>query len=49
MFIESDVNVNAKNVINDGPYLYADAREHLEILRMTLMHGTNLKKTHRYG
>jgi uncharacterized protein len=41
--------VNARDNINDSPYLYAGARGHLEILNMTLAHGANLKSTNRYG
>lgn len=41
--------MNAKDKINDSPYLYAGARGHLEILKLTLAHGADLKSTNRYG
>lgn len=41
--------MNAKDAINDSPYLYAGARGHLEILKLTLAHGADLKSTNRYG
>lgn len=47
--IEAGANVNAKDNIQDSPYLYAGARGHLEILNMTLAHGADLKSTNRYG
>jgi ankyrin repeat protein len=42
-------DVNAKDAIQDSPYLYAGARGHLDILKMTLAHGADLKSTNRYG
>lgn len=47
--IEAGADVNAKDDIQDSPYLYAGARGHLEILNMTLAHGADLKSTNRYG
>ena len=33
----------------DSPYLYAGARGHLDILKLTLANGADLKSTNRYG
>ena len=33
----------------DSPYLLAGAEGRLEILRLTLLHGADLKSTNRYG
>jgi ankyrin repeat protein len=41
--------VNAKDEISDSPYLYAGARGHLDILKLTLTHGADLKSINRYG
>lgn len=41
--------MNAKDRIGDSPYLYAGAAGHLEILKMTLAHGADLRSTNRYG
>jgi ankyrin repeat protein len=49
VLIEAGADVNAKDQINDSPYLYAGAEGRLEILRMTLTHGADLKSTNRYG
>ena len=49
MLIDAGADVNAKDHIQDSPYLYAGARGHLEILNMTLEHGADLKSTNRYG
>ncbi len=46
---EAGGDVNAKDNIEDSPYLYAGARGHLEILKMTLAHGADLKSVNRYG
>ena len=43
VLIEAGADVNAKDAIQDSPYLYAGARGHLEILRMTLAHGADLR------
>src|SRR5687767_13494065 len=32
-----------------SPHLYAGARGHLEILKMTLAHGAGLRSTNHYG
>lgn len=47
--IEAGADVNAKDRIEDSPYLYAGARGHLEILKLTLTHGADLATTNRYG
>lgn len=49
MLIEAGADVNAKDNIQDSPYLYAGAQGYLKILRMTLMHGADLKSINRYG
>ncbi|QMV71657.1 ankyrin repeat domain-containing protein [Comamonas piscis] len=47
--IEAGADVNAKDNIEDSPYLYAGARGHQEILQMALSHGADLRSTNRYG
>lgn len=47
--IEAGADVNAKDNIDDSPYLYAGARGLNDILRLTLSHGADLKSTNRYG
>ncbi|MFT4128879.1 ankyrin repeat domain-containing protein [Labrys sp. (in: a-proteobacteria)] len=47
--IEAGADVNAKDAIEDSPYLLAGARGYLDILRLTLSHGADLKSTNRYG
>ena len=47
--IDAGADVNAKDHIEDSPYLYAGARGHQEILQMTLAHGADLRSTNRYG
>ena len=47
--IEAGADVNAKDKIQDSPYLYAGARGHLDILKLTLANGADLKSTNRYG
>jgi ankyrin repeat protein len=47
--IGASANVNAKDQIQDSPYLYAGAEGRNEILKMTLAAGANLKSTNRYG
>ena len=49
VLIQAGADVNAKDAIQDSPYLYAGARGHLEILKMTLNHGADLTSTNRYG
>ena len=46
---EGHANVNAKDNIRDTPFLYAGAEGRLEILRLCLKAGANLKDTNRYG
>ncbi|MGO2245503.1 MAG: ankyrin repeat domain-containing protein [Halomonas sp.] len=41
LLISAGADVNAKDDIEDSPYLYAGARGHLEILQMTLSHGAD--------
>ena len=48
VLIDAGADVNAKDAIQDSPYLYAGARGHLDILRMTLAHGADLRSTNRY-
>ena len=47
--IVAAADVNAKDAIHDTPYLHAGAEGHLEILRLCLAAGANLKDTNRYG
>ncbi|MFT4040424.1 MAG: DNA mismatch endonuclease Vsr [Thermomicrobiales bacterium] len=47
--IEAGADVNAKDFINDSPYLYAGARGYNEILQLTLLNGADLTSTNRYG
>lgn len=47
--IEAGADVNAKNSMQDSPYLLAGAEGRLEILELTLSHGADLKSTNRYG
>ncbi|WP_445406383.1 ankyrin repeat domain-containing protein [Acinetobacter seifertii] len=49
VLMEAGADVNAKDNMQDSPYLYAGAQGYLKILRMTLMHGADLKSTNRYG
>ncbi|WCM55523.1 ankyrin repeat domain-containing protein [Microbacterium sp. EF45047] len=49
VLIEAGADVDAKDDIQDSAYLYAGARGHDEILRMTLEHGADLRSTNRYG
>ena len=49
MLIEAGADVNAKDDMQDSPYLYAAAEGRLEILRLTLAHGADLGSTNRYG
>lgn len=41
--------MNAKDDIQDSAYLYAGARGHDEILRLTLDNGADLASTNRFG
>ena len=47
--IAAGADVNAKDDIDDSPYLYAGAEGRIEILKMTLAAGADLKSTNRYG
>ena len=47
--IQAGADVNAKDAIQDSPYLYAGAEGRLEILRLTLAAGADLRSTNRYG
>jgi len=49
LLIERGADVNAKDPIQDSPFLYAGAEGRLEILRLTLAAGADLKSTNRYG
>jgi len=49
VLIDAGADVNAKDHIQDSPYLYAGARGHQAILEMTLAHGADLKSTNRFG
>jgi ankyrin repeat protein len=49
LLIERGADVNAKDDMQDSPFLYAGAQGRLEILRMTLAAGADLKSTNRYG
>lgn len=40
--VEAGADVNAKDAIDDSPYLYAGAHGHLEILVLLLAHVANL-------
>ncbi|HRE22058.1 MAG TPA: ankyrin repeat domain-containing protein, partial [Rhabdaerophilum sp.] len=40
---------NAKDSIDDSPFLYAGAEGRIEILRLALAHGADLASTNRYG
>ncbi|WP_337237604.1 ankyrin repeat domain-containing protein [Proteus faecis] len=47
--IEQGADVNARDAIQDSPYLYSGARGLQEILELTLSHGSSLKSVNRYG
>ena len=49
LLIARGADVNAKDDLQDSPFLYAGAEGRLEILRMTLAAGADLKSTNRYG
>jgi ankyrin repeat protein len=49
VLIAAGADVNAKDKIQDSPYLYAGAEGRNEILKMTLAAGANLKSVNRYG
>lgn len=49
LLISAGADVNAKDRIEDSPYLYAAAEGRNDILKMTLAHGADLGSTNRYG
>ena len=49
LLIAAGADVNAKDGIQDSPFLYAGAEGRNEILKMTLAAGADLKSTNRYG
>lgn len=49
VLIEAGADVNAKNGIQDTPYLLAGAQGYNEILMLTLSHGADIQDTNRYG
>lgn len=49
LLIDAGADVNAKDAIEDSPYLYAAAEGRDDILRMTLVAGADLDSTNRYG
>ncbi|MBS0535663.1 MAG: ankyrin repeat domain-containing protein [Proteobacteria bacterium] len=49
LLIAAGADVNAKDHIEDSPYLYAAAEGRDDILKLTLAHGADLASTNRYG
>lgn len=49
LLIAAGADVNAKDRIEDSPYLYAAAEGRNDILKMTLAAGADLASTNRYG
>ena len=49
LLISAGADVNARDKLNDTPYLFAGAEGRLEILRLTLKAGADLKSTNRFG
>jgi len=49
LLIAAGADVNAKDDLEDSPYLYAAAEGRNDILKLTLAHGADLKSTNRYG
>src|SRR5690606_31950656 len=47
--IAAGADVNARDTIEDSPYLVAGAHGRVEILRLTLANGANLKSVNRFG
>lgn len=47
--IAAGADVNAKDDIQDSPFLYAGAEGRIEILKMALAAGADLGSTNRYG
>ena len=49
LLIQRGADVNAKDDLQDSPFLYAGAHGRLQILRLALAAGADLKSTNRYG
>ncbi len=49
VLIDAGADVNAKDRLQDSPYLYAGAEGRLEILKMTVAAGADLTAVNRYG
>lgn len=49
LLIAAGADVNARDNIEDSPFLYAGAEGRNDILKMTLVHGADLTSTNRYG
>ncbi|MBS0245749.1 MAG: ankyrin repeat domain-containing protein [Proteobacteria bacterium] len=49
LLIAAGADVNAKDRIEDSPYLYAAAEGRNDILKLTLANGADLASTNRYG
>lgn len=49
LLIAAGADVNAKDNMEDSPFLYAGAEGRNEILKMTLAAGADLKSLNRYG
>lgn len=49
LLIEAGTDVNAKDAIEDTPYLFAGAEGRTEILKLILANGANLSDTNRFG
>jgi ankyrin repeat protein len=49
LLIEAGADVNARDRIDDSPYLFAGAEGLDEILKITLAHGADLASVNRYG
>jgi len=49
LLIKGGADVNAKDQLQDSPYLYAGAEGKLEILKMAVAAGADLNSTNRYG
>lgn len=49
LLIAAGSDVNAKDHIEDSPFLFAAAEGRLQILRLLLTHGADLKSINRYG
>ena len=49
LLITAGADVNARDNIEDSPFLFAGAEGRNDILKMTLAHGADLTSTNRYG